>query len=416
MKHLHLSAALVALTAAAASADPVIDRIESVVAKGRRLDVTVEATFAAAGTVAISGDVNGIPVNVRKRMKAGHRVAKLRLDARKFRLRGLSSGVYFNLQIEATESAGAKVAQELKAVIPVPCIVLPGFGNETTPGAFAVFATGLNAAAGGIYTTSGDHPTLVVHEYPSQSASIANLGKGLVPDVAKALRGTVFKKVDLVGYSYGGIVARSFMNQGGASRVRNCVFLATPNEGTPLAYLAVGLSNAGTLDAFLGQNAALATLVQQFLTADAKQSLRNLYPTYPWALMQNPLTGRLGPVPTQFLEAVLGPSDTPLTAMNAIAPPPTVTFHAFYYTSTGLGQLGTVDTVDVSAMLTGGQIDPASVATGAGDGVAPAHSVTMESIPAWHGAIHPHDLGAGTHLTATTDLTALAGIAAIVGK
>lgn len=416
MKHLSLTAALVALTAAAASADPVIDRVESAVAKGRRLDVTIEATFSAAGTVAITGDVNGIPVSIRKRMKPGHRIAKLKLDAKKLKLRGLTGGVYFNLQVEANETAGQKVAQELKAVIPVPCIVLPGFGNETTPGAFAVFATGLNAAAGGMFTTAGDHPTLVVHEYASQSASTANLGKTLAPVVTKALRGTVFKSVDLVGYSYGGIVARSYLNQGGASRVRNCVFLATPNEGTPLAYLAVGLSNAGTLDTFLGQNAALATMAQQFLTAEAKQSLRNLYPTYSWALMTNPFTGGLGPVPTPFLEAALGPSDTPLAAMNAIAPPAAVNFHAFYYTSTGLGQLGTVDTVDVSAMLTGGQIDPTSVATGAGDGVAPAHSVTMDQVPAWHGVIHPHDLGAGTHLTATTDLNALAGIAAIVGK
>jgi len=408
MRSLVLTAALVALAAGAAQADPVLDRVTHVVTKGRRIDITVEATLTAPGVIAVEGNVNAAVVRLTRKAKTGHKTYKLKVDAGKYGLRALTTGLHFDLVLSARDTAsGAEAKESVTATVPVPCVVLPGFGNETTPGGFAVFATALNAAAGGVYTTTGANPTLVVKEYPSQTKSLALLGKSLVPVVKKALRGTLFSKVDVIGYSYGGIVARSYMSQGGGPFVRKCVFLATPNEGCPIAYAAVGLSNSGQLDQFLGQNAALATLAQQLLSPAAKLSLRNLYPTYAWVTPDNFLTRAV-------VTGLLGDATTPLTALNSVAPPAGATFDAFFYTSTGVGQFGTVDTVDISALNITGQLDPTALATGSGDGVAPAHSVSMDDVPAWSAVITKHDAGVGTHVTITADLNVVSDIATLL--
>jgi pimeloyl-ACP methyl ester carboxylesterase len=404
MRRLAIAAALLLVSAATAGADPVIDRLASAAAKGRRLDLEIECTLDGPGVVTVEGTVNGIPVSIHKKLKAGHRTSKLKVDPKKLKMRRLETGLHFDVTVTIAENGGAETSQQITADIPLPCVVLAGFGNESTPGSMTAFTTALDVTAGGVYTTAGDHPTLVVHEYPSLTASLATLGKGLERRVRSTLKGTVFGKVDLVGYSYGGLVARSYMAQGGGPTVRRCAFLGTPNKGTPVAYLAVGLSATGQLDDYLASNPALADLATQLLSPDAQQALRNMYPTYEWAKMTNPLTQQLMTVPDYFLEQALGDSSTPLTALNAIAPPAGVTFDAFFYTSTGVDGMGTVDVVNVSPLLAGGQVDPAQIATGSGDGVVPAHSVWMEHVSAWSSVITQHDIGAGSHLTMPADV------------
>lgn len=402
MRRLATAAALLLVCAATATADPVVDRLGSAVAKGRRLDLDIESTLGGPGVVTVEGTVNGLPVSLTKRLKAGHRTTKLKVDPKKLKMRRLETGLHFDVTVTVTEDGGAETSQQVTADIPLPCIVLAGFGNESTPGSMVAFTTALDVAAGGVYTTIGDHPTLVVHEYPSLTASLATLGKGLEKRVRSTLKGTVFGKVDLVGYSYGGLVARSYLAQGGAPNVRRCEFLGTPNKGTPVAYIAVGLSSTGQLDSYIASNPALADLAEQLLSPNAQQALRNMYPTYTWATMVNPLTQQPMPVPKFLLESVLGDSSTPLTALDASPPPAGVTFDAFFYTSTGTAT-GTVDVVDVS-LLQGSTIDPAQVATGSGDGVVPAHSVWMRDVTAWSAVITQHDLGAGSHLTMPADV------------
>jgi triacylglycerol esterase/lipase EstA (alpha/beta hydrolase family) len=421
MKHLAiatiLTAAFVGVTSTAASADPVFDRVESALSKGRRLDVTVEATLQGAGQILVSGTVNGQAVSLHKRGKVGHRTYKFALDAKKLRMRGLVGPLRFDVDVTASETGGSTVTQHVAAEIPLPCILLPGFGNENAPGGFAGFATALDLAAGGRYGTAGTAPSMTVHEYASLTESLATLGGDLGKTVKASLKGTVFGKVDLVGYSYGGLVARSYLSQAGGARVRNCIFAATPNEGAVIAYLAVGLSNSGQLAQLAGGNAQLQGIVDTLVTDQSKEALKNLYRTYSWATFVNPFTGQPGPAPAFVYEAFLGPSATPLSALNASPPAAGVTFHAFYYSSTGTGQLGTVDTLnltDLQGALTGGTVDPTAFANGAGDGVAAAHSVTMEEVPLWKASITKHDLGIGTHVTLPADPNAAAAVAAIL--
>jgi len=57
--------------------------------------------------------------------------------------------------------------------------------------------------------------------------------------VARAVDGTGATRVDLVGYSAGGIVVRTYLGQPGvAAHVRHVVLLGSPNHGAQLASLA----------------------------------------------------------------------------------------------------------------------------------------------------------------------------------
>jgi hypothetical protein len=408
-----LAAAVVAFAAGTAAADPVLDSVSSKSAKNGVLTVTVETTFSARGELSLTGDVNGSPVVLKKKLKASHKTLKFVVNPQKLGLgHKLTSGLHFALNVAATETAsGAQAKQDVSADVPVPCVLVPGFGDEQTPGAFGTVATALDLLAGGRYATGSAKPFMIVHEYASLTKSLAVLGAELDKSVKTALRGTPFVKADIVGYSYGGVVVREYMALKGASRIRNCVFLAAVNEGTPIAYIGVGLLKNNLLAGVLGSNPALATAVGGLINDQTKGALRNMYPTYSW-LDGNPLT-------VGFALGFLGDTSTPLTNLNQIAPPSGVRFDAFYYSSTPGGQLGTVDHVDVanlSGLATGGSLDPTALATGSGDGVVPAHSVTMDETPAWHPVITGHDLGAGTHLTITADPNALAGVVAIIAQ
>ena len=54
--------------------------------------------------------------------------------------------------------------------------------------------------------------------------------------------------------------------------------------------------------------------------------------------------------------------------------------------------------------------------SGSGDGIVPAHSVTMDEVPAWNAVITKHDLGAGTHVTFTVDPQVYPAVAAVLGQ
>lgn len=402
-----LTAAALAALPTAALADPTLQSVTSATAKARRLDVTVQSTFAAPGELTLTGTVNGRAVSLRKRMKAGSKATVLKVDAKRFGARRLETDLVFDLTVTATETGGASASQDLDATVALPVIVLPGLGNEDLDPLASGFPAALNAAAGGVYTLAGDRPTLVVHGYPSLSKPLATLGRGLSARVKSTLRKGVFAKVDLVCYSYGGLVARSFLAQDGGSRVRTCAFLATPNEGTAVAYLGVGLLENGQLDALLAGNPDAAALVEAFVNEETKDALRNLFPTYSWYTPRNLLTDTL-------VANFLGDPSTPLTALNQSAPPPGVALHAFFYTSTGT-EMGTVDVVNV-ADLSATPPDLAALASGAGDGLVAARSVRMDDVPAWASVIADHDLGAGTHAAITSDPATAAAVASVLAR
>jgi triacylglycerol esterase/lipase EstA (alpha/beta hydrolase family) len=90
-----------------------------------------------------------------------------------------------------------------------------------------------------------------IYELPNRGrGDIANSAAGLAAfaDTVRATTGA--DKVDLVGHSQGGLVARQYVKfNGGADHVRNLIGLGTPNRGTLTALLpsALGVGKDGAV-------------------------------------------------------------------------------------------------------------------------------------------------------------------------
>jgi len=108
-----------------------------------------------------------------------------------------------------------------------PVLLIPGYGGST--GSLRTLAAEL--------TQAGRDATVV--ELPGDGTGDLNAAAdvlGTAADAALARTGT--SSVDLVGYSAGGIVARLWVANGGATLTRRVVMLGSPNHGTSLADLA----------------------------------------------------------------------------------------------------------------------------------------------------------------------------------
>lgn len=402
-----------------------IESLEYSVVKGRRLDIALGTSLDAPGLVTVEGTVGGRRVSLRKRLRPGARTVRLKLDAKRAKIRTIDVPLVFDLSARVSETGAAVDAvRSFQAVVPVPLILLPGFGNEQTPGGFDGFAAALDAAAAGAWGFGTETSRLVVHEYDSAAGTLDDAARPLDKVAAKLLKGSLFRRVDVVGYSMGGLVARQWLAGRGEGRVRKMSFLATPNEGAPLAYIGVTAAKSGALGGLTGTLPIdIGPLVEGFLTPEAQESLRVFYPTYTWASVE------LFPgFPVDVPNSTLPDAATPLTDLNAIGPDADAEFHALYYTSVptelvGI-PIGTVDEVDVTPLLAGlgggsfdfTNVDFTSLASGDGDGVVPARSVRMDDTPAWSGVIIRHDMGSGTHVTATADPAVLAEILEIVTR
>jgi pimeloyl-ACP methyl ester carboxylesterase len=354
---------------------------------------------------------------------------RFRVKTRRLGLRRVDKALVFDLSVVAAEAEGEETRRDVRVVSPVPLVLLPGLGNEQSPSSMEAFVPALQLEAAG-YDGEGKRPNLIVHGYDSLTTSLPALGKTLNRPVRRLLRKTPFTRVDIVGFSMGGLVARSYMaGRRGAGKVRKCLFLATPNEGTPLAYLGAQLTDLPLLDGV----PALGGIADLLLDPEAKEALRVFYPTYPWLVATVPI---LGTVP---LDELLPESDSLLAALSDTAPDPDCSYHGIAYSELGAAGLGlgigTVDTVDLTALLgsgavdigellagnvdilsllTSGDLDLTLLASGEGDGLVPSRSVFMDDEPAWRDRITRHDMGAGTHLTMLLDPAVVALVAEIL--
>lgn len=391
--------------AATAVAAPDIGPVESKVKKGKKLTLKFEVTMAAPGEVHLEGDVNGVPVNLTKRFKkAATKRLRMRVNAGKLGFKSRDRSIDFNLTIRATEQSGAEDTKDASQIVAVPLIFLHGFGGDLSDEGISVFETAIDLTMPGAYDSEGDKPNLVLFTYDSLGTALPNLGAALETAVKQTLKATGFRKVDLVGHSMGGLVCRSYLARpGAAEKVRKCVFLATPNEGTPLAYLASMATGIVSVDTLPEE---FQDIAGELLNAETTDALSTFFPSYDW--IDAPA----------LLSFLLPDLSSPLTDLNAVAPAADVDFHAFAYSETaeGVGDafgftLGTVEKVDLNgvdltallALFTGGgefaiedfPID--ALVLGAGDGLVPYRSAVMSDVPAWKSALTVHDLGVGIH-------------------
>lgn len=428
-----VSALAAADFAPAAQAAPTIGSVRSAVV-GTKLSVEIDATVRKQGTIRVEGTANGRRVRLRKKVGGGSHTVALVVDPRRSRLRRVTGPVVFDLTASVQEKGSPRAERPLQARIGVPLIVLPGLGNEQSPGGFDLFGTALDNASGGAYGFGGTSSLLVVHEYESLTKPLPGLAKDLDRAAKKLLKGSVFSKVDVVGYSMGGLVARKWMAGAGKGRVRKLVFLGTPNEGAPIAFLAGFAARTGILDTLLANagGGALTGALDTVFNDQTAGALDNFTPTYDWATYTLPFVGTI-PVDLPTLLALFGgdtgATTTPLETLNATPPDPKADFHAVYYSSVpteafGIA-VGTIDVVDLTPILPAlkpgstpdlSGVDLAALASGSGDGIVPAHSVTMDEVPAWSQRITKHDLGAGTHVTFTLDPQVYATVSSVLNQ
>ena len=120
----------------------------------------------------------------------------------------------------------------------LPTVIIPGFSNErrTEPDRFVV--TGF-ARYG--YTDAAPMPTVFWYPYQSHTIGLEDGARGLAAYVRRVvLAGTYAAKINVVGYSVGGLFARwniEYDVDGWAGLVNRLVMVAVPNEGAVLPYI-----------------------------------------------------------------------------------------------------------------------------------------------------------------------------------
>jgi len=112
-----------------------------------------------------------------------------------------------------------------------PVLLVPGYGG----------ATGALESLAGRLTDAGRDATVVA--LPGNgTGDLRDAADALDRAASTALERTGARNVDVVGYSAGGVVARLWVADGHAGRVRRVLTLGSPHHGTSLAELAGNLA------------------------------------------------------------------------------------------------------------------------------------------------------------------------------
>jgi triacylglycerol lipase len=116
--------------------------------------------------------------------------------------------------------------------VPGPVLLVSGYGGSTRA---------LDALRSALLSAGRD--VVVVPAVDGGTGDIETQAEALGRASAAALRRSGADSVDVVGYSAGGVVARAWVrHHGGASVARRVLSVGSPQHGTALAELAVGLA------------------------------------------------------------------------------------------------------------------------------------------------------------------------------
>ena len=131
------------------------------------------------------------------------------------------------LVVVLVSRAAAPAAEPVSQERPGPVLLVPGYGGSTAS---------LQTLAGRL--TAAGRDASVVQLPGNGTGDLAGAADALADAVEDALDRTGAESVDVVGYSAGGIVARLWVEDGGADVARRIVTLGAPHHGTTLADLA----------------------------------------------------------------------------------------------------------------------------------------------------------------------------------
>jgi len=140
--------------------------------------------------------------------------------------------------VEVTIRHGSRVATARgEATILLPTVIVPGYLGELAGPDREVLA----AFARRGYTDTGPSPTLFWFRYPSRQVALEEGAQSLAAYVRRVvLPATYAARINVVGYSVGGLMARwnvQFNTDGWSRLINRLVLIGVPNEGAVMAYV-----------------------------------------------------------------------------------------------------------------------------------------------------------------------------------
>jgi hypothetical protein len=163
--------------------------------------------------------------------------------------------------------------QRARADLPVPVVLIPGWHGD--PASFNWMIPALEAAGLTVLDFDAARPGRQALSYAPTAGGqhIPEVAADVVqPAVEAALARAGYPPrapVDIVGYSMGGLVARSLIEKGGwASRVGTVVMLGTPNHGTIAAWVPGTIGGFGRWNATGGDMRPRSPFLRSLGTAE----------------------------------------------------------------------------------------------------------------------------------------------------
>ncbi|HKX16777.1 MAG TPA: hypothetical protein VJT33_02045 [bacterium] len=166
--------------------------------------------------------------------------------------------------IDVTIRHGARTAAAHREVtVPLPAVIVPGYLNEWDGPSDAVLAAFRRRG----YTVGGPGRNVFWFTYASRDLALPDAARALAVYVRRdVLPETYAAKVNVVGYSLGGLMARwnvAYDVDGWSTLVSRLALVGVPNEGTVLAYLA-NHAPSGLPFAGLGRTSAAPAFMPTF--------------------------------------------------------------------------------------------------------------------------------------------------------
>ncbi len=305
-------------------------------------------------TVTVSVQLDGVPV--RATLPLMHMPSRFAMDldlaAGVVRVGGVPIGRFapvlpfrenLRFPVEVTVRRGLFVATARKtATILLPTVIVPGYLNEDDRPSQEVLAVFRRRG----YADAGETQNLFWFTYRSRQVTLPEGAQALAAYVRRVvLPMTYAARVNMVGYSLGGLMARwnvAYDVDDWGALVTRLVLVGVPNEGTVMTYLG---SHAPSVLPFsgLGRTPAARAFMPTFPFWRAT-------PAQPWGM------------PPDAENAVLA-------GLNARAIPPDIRVYLFY----GSHDPGDSGGPQTSAGITG-VLPGAALSYGAGDGVVLAAS------------------------------------------
>ena len=304
--------------------------------------------------VTISVQLDGVPI--RATLPLIHMPSRFAMDldlaAGVVRVGGVPVGQFalvplfrenLRFPVEVTVRRGLLVATARKtATILLPTVIIPGYLNEDDRPSQEVLAVFRRHG----YADAGEAQNLFWFAYPSRQVTLPEGARGLAAYVRRVvLPATYAARVNIVGYSLGGLMARwnvAYDVDGWGALVTRLVLVGVPNEGAVMTYLG---SHAPSVLPFsgLGRTSAARAFMPTFPFWRAT-------PAQPWG------------TPPDAENAVLA-------GLNARTMPPDIRVYLFYGSHDPGDPAGPQTSAGITGVLPG-----AALSYGAGDGVVLAAS------------------------------------------